>query len=71
MKKQTPTMKTYTIKIYRDGIHVDTQTVEAENEGQAISGAMAQTRVVFAGAMASYEGREQGEEAFRPFVREF
>ena len=67
MKKQT--MKTYIINIYRDGIYVDTQTVEETDEGGAISAAMAQTRVVFAGAMASYEGREVGEETFRPFVR--
>lgn len=63
-------MTTYTIKIFRDGIHVDTQDVQAETEGKAISMAMAQTRVPFRGALASYEGREQGETHFRPFVRD-
>lgn len=71
MKKHTtPALKTYEVKIYKAGIHVDTQTVEAENEGRAISAAMIKTRVVFAGAAASYEGREAGEAAFRPFVRD-
>ena len=51
-------MKTYIVKIFKDGKHVDTQTVSAEREGLAISTAMAQTKVLFRGAAASYEVSE-------------
>ena len=51
-------MKTYTVKIFKAGTHVDTQTVKAEREGLAISAAMAQTKIMFRGAAASYEVKE-------------
>lgn len=51
-------MKTYEVKIYRDGQYVDTQVVQAETEGKAQTAAMAQTKVLFRGAAASYEVKE-------------
>lgn len=70
-KRATPVLKAYEIRIFRNGTHVDTQTVEAENEGGAISAAMVRTRVVFAGAAATYEGREIGETDWREFRRNY
>jgi acyl-CoA thioesterase len=51
-------MKTFTVKILKNGQHVDTQTVRAENEGKAISVAMTRTKVRFMGALATYEVTE-------------
>lgn len=51
-------MKTYEVRIFRDGKHVDTQIVKAETEGKAKSAAMAQTKILFRGALASYEIKE-------------
>ena len=48
-------MKSYTVKIFKNGAHVDTQIVTAADEGKAQSAAMAITRVRFMGALASYE----------------
>lgn len=51
-------MKTYEVKIYRDGQHVDTQTVKALDEWKARTAAMAQTKVRMMGALASYDVKE-------------
>ena len=51
-------MKTYIVKIFKDGQHVDTQTVQAEREGKAISTAMCYTKVLFRGALATYDVKE-------------
>lgn len=51
-------MKTFTVKIFRDGQHVDTQTVQEADEGKAKTRAMIQTRVRFNGAEARYEVEE-------------
>lgn len=48
-------MFTYEVKIFRDGVHVDTQIVTAEREGKAQTFAMAQTRVKMSGAMVTFE----------------
>ena len=48
-------MSTYMVKIFKNGQHVDTQVVQAADEGKAISAAMAATKVRFMGAAASYE----------------
>lgn len=52
-------MKTYTVKIFKNGQHVDTQTVKADRVGLAESQAMAQTKVRFMGAAVSYEVTEK------------
>ena len=48
-------MHTYVVKIYRDGIHVDTQTVKARNHQHAPIVAMAYTRVLMRGALVSFD----------------
>lgn len=56
-------MKTYTVKIFKDGQHVDTQTVQAPDEWKARTEAMAQTKARMMGAMASYEVKEINADA--------
>jgi acyl-CoA thioesterase len=51
-------MKTYEVKIYKEGQHVDTQVVKAIREGLAITAAMAPPKVLFRGAKAGYEVKE-------------
>lgn len=52
-------MKIYTVKIFKDGQHVDTQTVQALDEWKARTMAMAQTKVRMMGALVSYDVKEQ------------
>lgn len=51
-------LRSYTVKIYKDGQHVDTQTVQALDEGKAKTAAMAQTKIRMMGAVARYEVTE-------------
>ena len=51
-------MKTYEVKIFKDDELVDTQVVQALDEGKAETAAMVKTSVRFGGAEASYEVTE-------------
>ena len=48
-------MHTYIVRIYRDGVHADTQMVEARNHQHAPIVAMAYTRVLMRGALVSFD----------------
>lgn len=54
-------MYKYEVRIFRDGQHVDTQVVNADREGLAITAAMAYTRILFRGALATYEVKQISE----------